>query len=193
MKNILIVGLLFFSIPLISINHTNDIPVSISKSKVQWTGSKPTGSHTGTINLSSGKLVFDHGRLVGGEFIINMGTIECTDIEGRKGQRLVEHLKNEDFFFVEKHPTARLEIVTAQPMPDNMYKILANLTIKDITHEVIFSSHLTIKGNQFVASAKIEIDRTKWGVVYKSGNVFKDLGDKIIDDQIDFDVFLTSE
>ena len=43
------------------------------------------------------------------------------------------------------------------------------------------------------AIAKIIIDRTKWGVEYKSGNIFKDLGDKIIYDDIEFDIFLVSE
>ena len=45
----------------------------------------------------------------------------------------------------------------------------------------------------FNAIAKIIIDRTKWGVEYKSGNIFKDLGDKIIYDDIEFDIFLVSQ
>ncbi len=52
---------------------------------------------------------------------------------------------------------------------------------------------LLLKGIIFLATANIVIDRTKWDVVYKSGNIFKDLGDKIIHDEINFDIFLLSE
>ncbi len=175
--------------------HTNDVAVNTKSSKVKWTGSKPTGSHYGNVNISSGKLVFDHGTFVGGEFILDMNTIETKDIESeRKRNYLTEHLKNEDFFNVEEFPTSSLKIISAEATPEpNFYKVLAELTIKDITHVITFGASVTYRANNFLAQAKIKIDRTKWDVVYKSGNVFKDLGDKIIHDEIEFDVFLISE
>ena len=173
--------------------HTNDVIVNTKSSTVTWTGSKPGGDHSGAINISSGKLIFDHGRLVGGDFVIDMTTIKNTDIKSQKKKEyLEEHLKNEDFFDVEKFPTAELRIISAEPRPDNIYQIKADLTIKGITHQIEFSTHLTLKKNNFLATANIKIDRTKWGVVYKSGNVFKELGDKIIHDEIKFDVYLLS-
>ncbi|MBG65809.1 MAG: lipid-binding protein [Flavobacteriales bacterium] len=195
MKKIL--NLLFVcavSLSLTANMHTNDVKVNNAKSKIQWTGSKITGSsHTGTIKIKSGMLTFDHGKLVGGEFTIDMNTIECTDIESpKKRGYLVDHLKNEDFFNVEKYTTARLVILKVKMMPDNLYRMTANLTIKDITHQIIFTSNLTTEGKHFEASANIKIDRTKWDVVYKSGSIFKELGDKAINDEIIFDVTLTS-
>ena len=132
--------------------HTNDIIVNQTSSTVKWTGSKASGSkHSGTINISRGTLVFDHGRLVGGEIIINMNSIKNTDIKSqKKSQRLVDHLKNEDFFFVEKHPTAILKIISAASMPDNLYKVAADLTIKGITNRITFSTHLTVKKDGFL-------------------------------------------
>ena len=44
----------------------------------------------------------------------------------------------------------------------------------------------------YVANAKIKLDRTKWDVKYNSGNFFKDLGDKLISDDIEFDISLVS-
>ena len=44
----------------------------------------------------------------------------------------------------------------------------------------------------FFAKATIKIDRTKWDIVYNSGNFFKDLGDKLILDEIEFDISLLS-
>jgi polyisoprenoid-binding protein YceI len=68
-----------------------------------------------------------------------------------------------------------------------------NMTIKGITNPVTFNADIKINRNSYTAIAKIIIDRTKWGVEYKSGNIFKDLGDKIIYDDMEFDIFLVSE
>ena len=75
---------------------------------------------------------------------------------------------------------------------DRNYSVLADLTIKGITNPIAFEAEVTGNGNSFVAASKFTIDRTKWGVEYKSGNIFKNLGDKIIYDDIEFDVFLIS-
>ena len=53
-------------------------------------------------------------------------------------------------------------------------------------------ANVEIKGSNYSATANIKIDRTKWDIIYKSGNFFKDLGDKIILDEIEFDVSLLS-
>ena len=83
--------------------HTNNVKANKANSTVIWTGSKPTGFHTGNVTLKEGYLSFDHGRLVGGNFTIDMKTITCTDLEPEKGgNKLVNHLNNEDFFDVEK-------------------------------------------------------------------------------------------
>ena len=66
------------------------------------------------------------------------------------------------------------------------------MTIKGITHSVTFPAKVEINGLNFLATAKIKIDRTKWGIEYNSGNFFKDLGDKLILDEILFDVYLLS-
>jgi len=174
--------------------HTNNVKVNKKSSTVIWTGSKPTGSHTGNIQLKSGHLTFDHGIIVGGNFILDMSSITCSDIESeKKNQYLVNHLKSEDFFDVESFDEASLSIIRVQKVKDNQYQMIANMTIKGITKPVSFTADLNVNRNSFTAIAKIIIDRTKWGVEYNSGNIFKDLGDKIIYDDIEFDIFLVSE
>lgn len=174
--------------------HTNDVKVNKKNSTVIWTGSKPTGSHTGNMNIKSGYLTYDHGQVVGGNFVIDMKSITCSDIESeKKNQYLVDHLKDADFFNVDKFPEASLTIIRVQKLKENQFQMLADLTIKGITKPVSFTADLKVNGNSYNAIAKIIIDRTKWGVEYKSGNIFKDLGDKIIYDDIEFDIFLVSE
>ena len=173
--------------------HIENVRVNEKSSTIKWIGSKVTSSHEGNVNIAKGVLSIDHGTLVGGEIAIDMNSISCSDIESeRKNQRLVTHLKNEDFFNTKDFPVATIKIMRAHKAKGNMYEILANLTIKGITHPIAFEADVAINGVNFLAKAKIKIDRTKWGIEYGSGSVFDDLGDRMILDEIAFDIFLLS-
>ena len=50
--------------------------------------------------------VLQNGNITGGEFVIDMNSIACTDLEGDSKGQLEGHLKSDDFFGVENHPTA---------------------------------------------------------------------------------------
>lgn len=174
--------------------HANKVNANKNNSTVIWTGSKPTGSHTGNVSIKSGYLTFDHGRLVGGNFTIDMTSITCTDIEKEsKNKYFVDHLKDEDFFDVTEFPEANLNIKKVKRLNAQEYEMSGEMTIKGITNDLTFTSEVKLTGNSYVAIAKIIIDRTKYGVEYKSANVFKNLGDKFIYDEIEFDIFLVSE
>lgn len=173
--------------------HIANVMVNTQNSTIKWTGSKLSSSHDGNINIQKGVLMIDHGTLVGGQFSINMNSITCNDIKSvDKNEYFVSHLKNEDFFNVEKFPSSTITIVSATKSEGNIYKIIADLTIMGITNSVAFNADVDINGPNFLATAKIKIDRTRWGIKYKSGNFFKDLGDKIILDEIEFDIYLLS-
>lgn len=159
-------------------------------SKVNWVGSKITGSsHTGTVNIMEGGLQIANGAISGGKFTIDMSTITVTDLDGGMKGKLESHLKNDDFFSVEKFKTANLAIISAT---DD--KIKGNLTIKGITNEVEFPYELTLTADgSLKATANIEVDRTKFDVRYGSDSFFDNLGDKAIDNTIKFDVELVGK
>ena len=122
-----------------------------------------------------------------------MTSITCTDIESeKKNKYLVDHLKDEDFFDVNQFPEAKLTVNRVKNIEGSQFEMKGNMTIKGITNPVTFNADIKINRNSYTAIAKIIIDRTNWGVEYKSGNIFKNLGDKIIYDDIEFDVFLIS-
>ena len=56
--------------------------VNAAVSKVMWTGSKPAGSHTGTIDVSEGEVSVNNGMVTGGSFTLDMNSINVTDLEG---------------------------------------------------------------------------------------------------------------
>ncbi len=160
--------------------------INIKESQVTWTGKKVTGSHTGTIQLKEGKFKVEDGKLIGGEFTMDMPSINVTDLTGENKEKLEGHLKSEDFFGVEKYPTAKLVITNVAKKDAHTYGVVANLTIKDKTHPVTFD----LDWNENSASTKLTIDRSKYNVRYGSGSFFDNLGDNTIYDNFDLAVNL---
>lgn len=158
----------------------------IKNSTVVWVGSKVTGSHEGTVDLKSGSLEFDNKVLTGGEFVIDMSSIICTDLSGKGKASIERHLKSDDFFSVEEFPTANLKIVNVKKKGLDNYLVSANITIKDVTQVIEFET--TVKGE--TAQAKLIIDRTEFGIIYKSGNFFEELADKAIYDEFEMTIKL---
>ncbi len=155
--------------------------IKVETSKVTWKGYKVTGSHQGSIAIKEGQLTFKDEKLVGGEFTIDMSSIENTDLEGDYKAKLEGHLKSDDFFGVEKFPTATLVFKKVKSTGKNSYEVTADLSIKDKTNPVTFD--ISIYGNK--ATANIKIDRTKFDVRYGSTSFFDDLQDKAIYDEFD--------
>lgn len=155
--------------------------VNIADSKVVWKGYKVTGSHDGEILLKSGHLVFNKNQLKGGSFVIDMSSIIVTDLQGEYKQKLEGHLKSNDFFGVEKYPTASLDITNVSPKDNNTYQVIGNLTIKGKTEPVTFM--MTVNGSK--AKVILKVDRTKYDVKYGSASFFEGLKDKAIYDEFD--------
>ena len=191
MKNILFL-ILFSFITVFSFSQVS-VKANIKASSLEWTGSKVTSSHEGTIKLKSGELTINEGKLVGGEFIIDMTSIETTDMEAEANAKLDKHLKANDFFGVEKHPTSVIKITESTYISGSKYKVIADLTIKNITHSVSFDAEVKINNNSYEAIATIVFDRTKYDIKYNSGSYFDDLGNYLILDDVKLNVFLLSE
>ena len=160
--------------------------VKIKDSALTWVGSKVTGSHEGTIELKSGYLTLDNNDLVGGEFVIDMTTIVCTDLSGKGKAGIESHLKSDDFFSVDEFPTASLTILDVKKRGLDQYQVNANITIKGITQKIMFDTEIKEK----TAKAKLVIDRTEFGIIYKSGNFFEELADKAIYDEFKLSIEL---
>ena len=155
--------------------------VKVETSSVTWKGYKVTGSHMGNIALKQGSLEFKDGKLVGGEFTIDMTTVENTDMEGEYKTKLEGHLKSDDFFGVATYPTAKLVFNKVKSTGKNSYEVTGDLTIKNKTNPVTFD--ISIYGNK--ATANVKIDRTKFDVRYGSTSFFDDLQYKAIYDEFD--------
>ncbi|MEN8789007.1 MAG: YceI family protein [Flavobacteriaceae bacterium] len=171
-----------------AIDPVNEVKkeVKTSTSTVTWKAYKVTGSHTGTVALTSGALMFDDDQLSGGEFTVDMTSLISTDLEGEYKGKLEGHLKSDDFFGVEKHPSSKLVFTKVTSTGKNSYEVTGDLTIKGITKPVTFD--VSIYGSK--ATATMKVDRAQYDVRYGSGSFFENLGDKTIYDEFDLVVDL---
>ena len=167
--------------------------VDTSKSKVTWTGAKVVGSkHTGTVNIKEADLKWNKGEPTKGKIVIDMTTITNTDLTDKKwNDKLVGHLKSDDFFSVKKHKTATLNIKKVAKASDNLYMLTGDLKIKGKKQKVTVKAEVTKSTDKMKhIKATFKFDRTKFGIKYGSGQFFKDLGDKMISDEVDVAVEL---
>jgi polyisoprenoid-binding protein YceI len=160
--------------------------VDASKSTINWVGKKVTGQHEGTIGLKDGALVFKGKKLIGGNFTVDMASINTTDLSGKSKDNLNGHLKSDDFFGTDNFPTATLIFKSLSEKAKNVYTVTADLTIKGKTNPITFDLATTKQ----TASTTLKVDRTKYDIKYKSGNFFENLGDKVIYDDFDLTVAL---
>jgi polyisoprenoid-binding protein YceI len=154
------------------------------KSVINWTGYGEVGGYslTGTINLKDAKFEILKNKIVSGTIIIDATSINHND------SNLKAHLKNEDFFNVEKYPTAILKITKSNILKNNEIEVFGNLTIKEVTKAISFK----MKEVNQNYSGKITIDRTAFGVQYGSKSFFDNLGDQAIKNEFDLEFKLVS-
>jgi polyisoprenoid-binding protein YceI len=168
--------------------------VGAGMGSIVWVASKPTGNHNGTINTSEGQIFVKDGKITSGNFTIDMTSITVLDLEGDEKTSLEAHLKGtesegaQDFFNSTKFPTGKFEITsvidsTLENGANTLVK--GNLTLLDVTKEIAIPATVTVSDSTVVVvSPGFNINRTDWGITYKSKNVFKELGDKFINDEI---------
>ncbi|WP_028526036.1 YceI family protein [Runella limosa] len=167
--------------------------VDTRNSKLVWVGKKVTGEHTGLVPITNGSLVWADNKLKGGNFDIDVKNLTVTDItDASYNEKLVGHLKNDDFFAVAKYPKASFVISSVTPKGANNYEIVGKLTIKGITQEVRFPAVVKAEKSLLTAQAKINVDRTKFDIRYRSSNFFENLGDKAIENDFTLDVNLVA-
>lgn len=158
--------------------------VDTAQSSVVWTGTKVSGSHTGTVAIKSGNVIVENGVIKGGKFVLDMNTISSTDLEGEWKEKLDGHLKADDFFAVETYPEASFEIteVKAGATPSDLV-VSGNLTIKGITKNITFDAKAEeVTDNTVKYSADFNIAREDWGVTYEGKK------DDLISKEINFKV-----
>lgn len=170
---------------------------SISSGTINWTGAKLAYDHKGTLDVASGVFSAEGNKIKSGDFVIDMTSLTNTDItDAAKKGDLETHLKNADFFDVEKFPKATFSITSVADADTDEANcmITGNLTMKGVSKSVTFPALVVAKedGSLTAVSDKFKINRTDWGIKYGSG-LAGVVGDKIISDDFTLQISLEAK
>lgn len=163
MKSLKTIGLTTLIVVLISFSSAMAQKIDLAASSVKWTGYHLAKSyeHVGEVKIKSGEVSMEDGMLTGGQVIIDMSSISNDDLEGGKNVKLVNHLKSDDFFNVEKYPEAKLTITSVEKAGTG-YSATGDIEIRGIKESVTF----TLAQTGMELTGKISVDRTKHEVMY---------------------------
>ena len=162
--------------------------VETSQSNLEWNGKKVTGEHTGNIAISKGDILVNGNKIVGGNVLIDMNSITNKDItDDSYKQKLLGHLKSDDFFSAEKHPTGNFKITSVSPIKGAQagaanHTVKGDLTLKGITKSISFPATVSVKEGVASATGTATLDRTQWDIKYNSKSFFPNIADKAIYD-----------
>ena len=180
-----------------SVAKTTTYNIDVDKSVLTWNGKKVTGEHTGPVKAEKGYLTLNGNQLKGGLVSIDLRTMTSTDLKDNKEyhDKLINHLKSDDFFSVAKHPVATFKITKVKATAGNVADVTGDLTIKGITNPVTFPVTYSVSGNTLTASGKATINRAKFEIKYGSKSFFDNLGDKVIYDDftVDMNIVATAD
>lgn len=181
-----------------SVNAADIYKIDTKESSVNWKGAKKVGStHNGGISIKEGQVQADKkGQITGGNISIDMATITNEDLKSSPDyqKKLVGHLSNEDFFNVTKFPTSTFKILNVTSKSKDEVLVKGELTMIGKTNPIEFPAKVTLANGVFTGEAQVKVDRTKWGLKYGSGNIFKELAaDKIISDEFELNLKLVAK
>nr|WP_314499737.1 YceI family protein [uncultured Chryseobacterium sp.] len=154
--------------------------VDAAASKVNWKAFHKGGfaPRWGTLAVSSGELSVAENQLTSGEFIIDMKSIKVDPAsvteKDKKYTDLEGHLKNEDFFNVEKFPTADFKITKVEDLAAGAQNaveganktVSGNLTLLGKTMNVSFPAKVDVADKSATVKAQFTVNRTDWGIKF---------------------------
>jgi len=161
---------------------------TVTEGTVYWAAKKAGGKqHNGSIKVKGGSLKVKEGQILSGSVTIDMGSVEVLDLKdpGEKGD-LEKHLKDSDFFEVNKYPEGTFVFDGVLPSNNPAFNtvIPGNLTLKGKSNTVNIPIKTTLNEKELVAeSTSFIINRTNWGINFRAG-ILGTAKDKLIEDNV---------
>jgi len=194
-KSVLILAFAAMGLSVIAGNPKSsktETKVDPAKSTLKWHAEKVTGKHDGTVKVLGGTIALDGTNIVSGTVDVDMTSLDDVDMQGEYHDKLVGHLKSDDFFGVATFPKAILTIKKVVPIANKTgaenFTVTADLTIKGITKEISFPAIIVVNKTEVVANADFNINRVNYGIKYGSKSIFESIGDKAINDEFNIKV-----
>ena len=164
---------------------------TLTEYEIRWAGSMPAKTHEGLLSLASLQAnISDSGKVNSLSAVVDMSSINVTDLKGDDRDTLTEHLKSDDFFHVEKYPVATFEL---QEHKDN--QLHGTITIREVSKDISIPVRVSGDPNRgWMLVGDFEYNRKKFGVDYQNSGflgLFNAAKSKLIRDAIDVSISLT--
>jgi polyisoprenoid-binding protein YceI len=173
--------------------------VDTSASVIRFTGHGVGKNHPGRFRLSDGKVTVNGNQITGGEFTINIRSLEVDEEGEMFQQKLKPHLLSGDFFDADRFGTGKFVITSVTPYEHDSKdtsivegansRVSGNFTLKEDTKNISFPARIDLDENQIKAKGNFDIDRRQWQMNY--GND-KTLGDKFSSETVNIQLDLTA-
>lgn len=161
------------------------VSVDAAASSVEWKGTMiGVYSHSGNIALKEGSIEWNGDNIVGGNFVVDMTTINPNDSaysDENTPEKLVGHLGTDDFFAVEQNPTASFEITGSDLAAGT---VTGNLTIRGKTNAETVTNVMVDEATGAISGA-LTFNRQNYDVAYKAS-----MKDMVLADDIELNITL---
>jgi polyisoprenoid-binding protein YceI len=147
--------------------------ITPQNSKIDFVGSKVTGSENGSFEKFSGQIDYagtpENSRV---NITIEMDSVR-TDSAG-----LETHLKTADFFDVAKFPQATFVSTAIKPGGDKgaTHTVTGNLTLHGVTKSISFPATIAVTPDTATVDSSFSINRKNFGIMYagKTNDLIRD-------------------
>lgn len=132
-------------------------------SKIEFVGSKVTGSHNGSFGKFSGAIDYA-GQPEKSRVNITIDVDSLTT----DAQQLTEHLKTADFFDVARYPQGTFVSTEIKPGGDKgaSHTITGNLNLHGFTKSVTFPATIAVTPEAITVESTFSINRKNFGINY---------------------------
>ncbi len=151
-----------------------ELAVDTSKSSIKALGAKVTAQHPIIWHSWNGSVTVDGNTLTGVSFSADMASLEADH------EDLTAHLKNEDFFEVEKFPKATFKSASitegSDAEGDWTHTVAGDFTIRGVTKRLTFPAKISVTDGEVTANTEFVMNRKDFGITYPGmpDNLIKD-------------------
>lgn len=145
----------------------------VGNAGIQFEGSKVTGTHVGGFSEYDGTVIVPEGDLEQAKIDV---TVQMDSVFSDAGG-LTEKLKGEEFFHVEKYPTATFKSTSIEETGSE-YKVTGNFNLHGVTKSISFPAEINLTDEKLTAYAEFVIKQFDWGIKYRG------IGEDLIRDEV---------
>ncbi len=134
-------------------------------SKVEFVGSKITGSHPGGFKTFTGTVEASPSAIEQGKVSVE---IDMASVYS-DSEKLTGHLQAADFFDVAKFPKGKFTSTTIAKSTDgkSTHTVTGNLELHGVTKSISFPATIAVTADAVTVTAEFTINRKEFGIAYE--------------------------